>query len=255
MSVSVEKLWFPFGLGEVLAAQRLFCLPYAGGGASAFVSWRKALPGIAVIPVQYPGRETRLNEPCAQDMDKLVDTLATAMIPHLDRPYALFGYSLGAKIGFALCHRLQALGAPGPHAFLVAAHRTPDMPPSHPGSALLPDEQFNDLVRRYGGTSEIIFQDKELANMLVPILRADFALIENPVPTQPLDCPVLAYAGDEDALATPAMLREWRRFTRHHFELRTFQGGHFFARTDSKFLSALGQDVRHYARRYGSNNS
>ena len=42
---------------------RLFCLPCAGGGASAFRAWRDGLPAsIDLCPVQLPGRENRLNE-------------------------------------------------------------------------------------------------------------------------------------------------------------------------------------------------
>ncbi len=46
------------------AKVRLFCFPYAGAGASVFHGWQAALRGgIAVCPVQPPGRENRLREP------------------------------------------------------------------------------------------------------------------------------------------------------------------------------------------------
>lgn len=241
--INEEKRWFPFGLGAVLGSHRLFCLPFAGGGASFFLPWRKALPDVALAPVQYPGRETRLSEPCHLDLGTLVDELAHALMPHLDRPYSLLGYSLGAKIGFALCHRLAALGCPPPELYIPTAHGAPDAEPVHPGAACLPDDEFKDHIRQYGGMPELVFQDPELSKLLLPILRADISLVGQAVPTLPLTCPILAYAGSQDALAHPSSMQEWRRFAGAGFSLRTFQGGHFFTRTAGDFLPALAQDV------------
>ncbi|HLA35390.1 MAG TPA: thioesterase domain-containing protein [Rhodocyclaceae bacterium] len=243
MILDDDKRWFPFGFGNVLAPVRLFCLPFAGGGASFFMPWRKSLPDVAVVPVQYPGRETRMNEPCFQELGHLVDGLAWAIMHRLDRPYAILGYSLGAKAGFAVVHRLIALGAPAPNLFIAAAHGAPDAKPVHPGAHHLPDSEFNEHIRRYGGMPEIVFQDPDLARLLLPVLRADIALVEHTVPTQPLPCPILAYGGSQDAAATATMMDEWKRFADDRFAMRSFHGGHFFARTDSEFLPTLARDL------------
>lgn len=238
-----EKRWFPFGLGPVLADHRLFCLPFAGGGASFFLPWRTALPMVALVPVQYPGRETRLGEACRLDLEQLVDELAHALLPHLDRPYSLFGYSLGARIGFAVCHRLAELDAPPPALFIPAAHGAPDRAPVIANAATLPDAEFRDLIRQYGGMPDIVLQDPDLSNMLLPILRADISLADQPVPLRPLDCPILAYAGIDDAAALPASVEQWRRFAGNGFSLRRIEGGHFFARTATDFLTTLARDM------------
>jgi medium-chain acyl-[acyl-carrier-protein] hydrolase len=242
-----KSSWFPFGFGGESAARRLFCLPFAGGGASFFLPWRKNLNKVSVVPVQYPGRETRLNEPCHQDLGRLVDELAIALAPHLDHPYSLLGYSLGAKIGFALCHRLAELGLPLPELFIPAAHGAPDSKPSTPGAAILPDDEFIEHIRRYGGVPELVFQDPELRQMMLPILRADIGLVEHPVPDLPLSCPILAYAGNEDLAAQATSMQDWRRFAGVSFSLRIFQGGHFFARTAADFLPTLERDLARIA--------
>lgn len=47
----------------------LFCLPFAGGGASAYSTWIKKLSdGITVCPIQLPGREERIMEKPYTDM-------------------------------------------------------------------------------------------------------------------------------------------------------------------------------------------
>lgn len=236
-----DNAWLPFGPGG--DGLRVFCLPYAGGGASAFVGWRRALTGVAVAPVQYPGRETRIDEPHATDLDNLIQHLATALTPYLDRPYALLGYSLGAKISFALAHRLQALGFPLPQSLHVVAHRAPDAAPPHPGAAHLPEAEFCRQVKSYGGTPDEVFDTPELAELLLPVLRADFALVEQAIPQAPLACPIYAYAGNEDPIATPTSMKRWQLFSSTSFALRHFPGGHFFARTATGFLPALARDI------------
>src|SRR5262245_49588689 len=79
----------------------LFCFAYAGGGASLFRDWVGALgASVEVCPVQLPGREARFREPAFTRLAPLVDSLVESLGPHLARPLALFGHSLGALIAF-----------------------------------------------------------------------------------------------------------------------------------------------------------
>ncbi len=235
--------WFPFGPQALESGRRMFCLPFAGGGASAFLGWRNTLPGTDVVPVQYPGHETRIEEKCASGLATLVEELAQALAPWLDEPYALFGCSMGARIAFALAHHLAGGGRPPPAALCVAAHPPPDaaaMPPV----ATLSDAQLESRLRRYGGTAEALLADAELTRVMLPILRADLALAEQPVPREPLPCPINAFAGRQDFFAPPAAMAGWQRFTRGSFTLHDFPGGHFFFRTAEEFLPALDRSVR-----------
>jgi surfactin synthase thioesterase subunit len=118
----------------------LICLPYAGGGASAFRGWSAALPeGIDIWAVELPGRESRFVEALPTDLDELVFSLADVLGPHVDRPYAIFGHSLGALVGIELAWALRAAGCREPAAIMVSAHRAPHLAspirpctPSHP---------------------------------------------------------------------------------------------------------------------------
>jgi medium-chain acyl-[acyl-carrier-protein] hydrolase len=85
---------------------RLFCLPYAGGGAILYHAWAAALPNVEVCPIQLPGRESRIREPALTRMSLLTDALTVAMRPYLSRPFAFFGHSMGALISFELARRL-----------------------------------------------------------------------------------------------------------------------------------------------------
>ena len=55
---------------------RLFCFPYAGGGATLYRDWAAHLPaGVQVIPVELPGRGARLREPPFVNIAPLCEAL------------------------------------------------------------------------------------------------------------------------------------------------------------------------------------
>src|SRR4051812_30171971 len=87
---------------------RLFCFPYAGGAANVFHNWSSLLPSsIDVCAVQPPGRGNRLLEEPYTGLRELVGAAANALLPHMDRPFALFGHSMGALVAFELARFLR----------------------------------------------------------------------------------------------------------------------------------------------------
>src|SRR5262245_63225231 len=112
---AVTERWLAYVSPRPAASVRLFCFPYAGGGASVFRGWADCLPGaVEVCPVQMPGRETRFREPAFTRLPPLVEALAASLRPHLDRPFAFFGHSLGALVAFELARRLRRDRGPEP---------------------------------------------------------------------------------------------------------------------------------------------
>ena len=87
---------------------RLICFPYAGGGPSLFRGWPLELSQqVEVCAVQRPGREARMKEPPIGDLRRLVVELADAIEPSLDRPFALFGHSVGGLVAFEFARELR----------------------------------------------------------------------------------------------------------------------------------------------------
>jgi len=71
------------------AQLRLFCLPYAGGGASVFRSWPQHLPEyIEMCAIEIPGRGMRMTETLETNALKLSAGLADIIEPLLDKPFA-----------------------------------------------------------------------------------------------------------------------------------------------------------------------
>ena len=234
--------WFPSIQESSGAKLRLFCFPYAGGGASAFRGWAGRLPAdVAVCPVRLPGHETRLNEPALDSMEQLIKRLREAIDPYLDQSFAFFGHSLGAIVAFELArslrHRPQCLFVSGARAPQLRRDHVPPPPPS--------DDELIDELRRLDGMPQDLLDHPELIQLTLPALRADTALYRNYVyrESPPLDCPICAYGGADDARITPENLEAWAEQT-FAFKLAMFPGGHFFLQThQGEFLKSLASDL------------
>ncbi|MEV5878587.1 alpha/beta fold hydrolase [Streptomyces sp. NPDC052101] len=211
------------------APVRLICLPHAGGAASFYFPVAAALsPRVEVLAVQYPGRQDRRHEPAATDLETLAGQIAEALGPWTDRPYALFGHSMGAIVGFEAARRLEAEGR-GPVELFVSGRRAPALDRAgdwQPGT----DEEVVAEIRALNGTGSELLDDEETLRMILPALRADYGAVRRyryrPGPA--LHCPVTAFTGDEDPRADIAEVRAWQQHTGSAFRMNVLPGGHFF---------------------------
>lgn len=225
------------------ATVRLFCLPYAGGGAAAYRPWRQLLPAsVALSVVQLPGRETRLREAPYRRLGPLVETLVEAVAPAIDRPYALFGHSMGALIAFEFARALRRRGAPEPVCLIVSGRRAPQLADPDPPLHQLADGAFvGAMVRRYNGIPRVILEDVELLRMFLPTLRADLELIETYVyqGEPPLASPIVALGGQSDARASADELAAWGAQTAAGCQVRLLPGDHFYLQGERAALLDL----------------
>lgn len=231
------------------ARLRLLLLAHAGGGASAFRGWADAIdaPEVEVCPVQLPGRENRMREPAYDRLPPLVGALAAALERWRDLPYAVFGHSTGALLGFELARHAARTGVPGPVHLFASGRRAPDLPSRQRDVHRLPDGELVAELQALGGIPQALLDHPELLQLLLPILRADLALTETytPTPGATIGIPITACNGDRDDKVTADEARAWGRHTTAAFRERTFPGDHFylFARRDL-VLPALSADLR-----------
>jgi len=221
---------------------RLYCLPHAGGGAALFRTWPEGLPAdVEVCPIQLPGREMRFTEPRFTSITRLVQTLAPLILPHLQKPFAVFGYSMGALIGFELIRELRRLHAPAPRRLLIAARQAPQLVATHPPLHKLPDTDFFEaLHRRYGGIPAAALNNQEIRNIYIPLLKADVEMIETYRyhPEPPLACPISVFGGRSDSIAE-ADLRAWQQQSSRSVYVQIMEGSHFFMHTAQADLLAV----------------
>ncbi|MBL4542021.1 MAG: thioesterase [Rhodobacteraceae bacterium] len=219
------------------ARSRLFCLPHAGGSAAVFQSWRKTLdPQIELCSLQYPGRGTRLDEDAITELDTLIGELATAIAPLTDRPYALFGHSLGALLAFEVTRALGRGDARMPSALFLSACRAPMLLPSPfiVEAAALPEDAFITALRTLGGVPEDLIEEPAFREVLLASTRSDFDLVSRYRyrATAPLDVPATLLYGQTDKHITGETLRDWRVEFTEAPAVRRFPGGHFYLEAD-----------------------
>ncbi|MGL6096631.1 MAG: thioesterase II family protein, partial [Fimbriiglobus sp.] len=190
--------------------------------------------GVEVRPVLLPGREVRLAEPLPARFDDLIDQMADALAPAADRPYAVFGVSLGAILGFEIARAVRArTGRPPAHLF-AAARPAPQYGSPGPRMAGLTDAEFvAELTRRWNGIPAAVLNDPGLLEYFLPILRADVGLLEGYVyrPGPPLPCGITALGGITDDSVPRESLLPWRDLGLGDFAVRMLPGDHFFVQS------------------------
>jgi medium-chain acyl-[acyl-carrier-protein] hydrolase len=237
--------WFTVPRPAPAARLRLVCFPYAGGGASAYWRWAAALPaGIELAAVTLPGREARFDEPPHESLAVLLPELLDALGPY-QRPVAFFGHSMGALIAFELCRALARDGLPAPRALVVSGRRAPHLPAPAGSSDDLSDPALCAQLRAYGGTSDEVFAEPALLELVLPTFRADLVLAAGYRyrPAPPLETPIIAYGGVEDAETSAAEIAGWAEHTSAGFDSRFFPGGHSFPFEGDGVVQRLGADL------------
>jgi len=224
---------------------RLLCFPPVGGSSSFFRAWLDVQSdGIEICPVQLPGREERLEERPFGRLRPLIQALVPA-IPQ-DKPFAFFGHSMGALIAFELARELRRQALPGPRYLFVSAAPAPQLP-LQPARYLLPDHEFVDALRLLGGTAEIILGDTGLLAYFMPVLRADFEVVDTYEYSAepPLECPIHVFGGAEDPEVDLEALKSWRGLTTNDFAWQTFPGDHFYLlKAWNSLIGAISSDLR-----------
>lgn len=230
---------------DAAATTRLLCFHYAGGSAGMFRHWSPMLPSIEVIGVQLPGRADRFVETPYDRMDPLVEELVDVLAPALDRPFACYGFSMGARVAWALAHTLRERGLPQPRAVFVAASCGPT---SDVGRWRWEnrDDGLEGYVREMGGTPPAVLAEPALLAALLPTLEADLTVLSTHGfrPAAPLDIPIHAFAGASDDEATPDLMGTWGAETTAAFALDVLPCGHFFdTSSESAVIEAIGCDL------------
>lgn len=228
-------------------AARLLCLPAAGSGPQIFRRWARRLPRhIGVLAVELPGHGARLREPPPTSVSAVVDgPLRDEVRALLDRPLVVFGHSMGALLAFELCRRAGAGTDWRPALFVAAACAEPEAEHVPSDVARMSDAEVLDFLRVSGGTAAELLANREYAELLAPVVRADLRLVAgHRFEAEPvLGCPVRAYVGSDDPAVTSTSAAGWAR-QGDDGAVVTFPGGHFFFQdSEDAVIRQLCRDI------------
>lgn len=228
------------------ARLRLICIPHAGGNAWVFREWAAWLPEtIELVAVQLPGHGHRVRETPIANFSELLDPLAGGVRPALDRPFALMGHSMGALLAWELARRCRDEGIE-PRALFVSGRNAPQWTDGSERLTALDDAELVDRIRQLNCTPEAVLQNAELMQLSLPVLRADFGVVESFTyrSAPPLRCPLTALGGLRDPQTDPVGLEAWGELTQGRFTLRQVPGDHFFIATHAALaVRAVAADL------------
>jgi pyochelin biosynthesis protein PchC len=226
-----EELWLRRYHTARDARVRLVCFPHAGGSASGYHAMSARLaPAVEVLAVQYPGRQERRREAPVTDLPDLAEHIFQVLDEaRPDRPLAFFGHSMGATVAYEVARLLEHRSGVRLHTLFVSGRRAPSRVRSERVHAGDDDSVMAELVR-LSGTDARLLRDAELRELILPVVRADYAAIERyrrppgPEPT----CPIVVLVGDADPLTTVEEAGAWADHAAAAVDLRIFPGGHFY---------------------------
>jgi medium-chain acyl-[acyl-carrier-protein] hydrolase len=211
----------------------LFCIPYAGGSAVIYSKWKKYFdPIIELIPVELAGRGRRLQDPLYKNRQHAIEDIFNIIKADIQqRPYALFGHSLGALIGYELALKIRSAGLPQPvHLFLSGKGAPHIQRNDEKKFHLMNDETFKKELIELGGTPPEFFQHPDLLGMFLPLLKNDFKLAETEAQhnaIDPFDVDMTVFLGKDEDL-TAAQCDGWKKYTKQICSIHYCEGGHFF---------------------------
>ncbi|GGP31316.1 thioesterase [Streptomyces variabilis] len=229
-------------------ALRLFVLHHAGGSHVLYRHWPAGLPDTwDVRLLDAPGHGFLLDQPQIADAGLLADFLLRQIEPELNRPYALFGHSMGALLAYEITRRAVGRGLPWPVWVGVSARPAPQLVVPGRRYHALPGGELRDRLKDLGGTPDSVFDDPGLWDLFEPVIRGDLRLVEtwrHTAGAGPLPVALSAYAGAEDRHASPARMAGWDEHSEHFLGLRSFDGGHFYFQDDPRpLLRRIEQDA------------
>lgn len=221
--------WLDRRFGSHQARYSLYCFPFAGGSATYYMQWSKLFgDDIELVPIQLPGRGPRFEEACSTSIADSANEIVREIVQRPTRPL-LFGHSMGAILAYEVARLLRTTDHSAAHLF-VSARPAPAQQRPRRRVSNLPRNEFVQLLRDYGSAPEEVLTNSELLDIILPMTRADFAMIEQyrRTPGPPLACPISAWCGTDDPDVPPASMCDWASETTEGVELFVRKGDHFF---------------------------
>lgn len=232
-----SKSWLMRQAGQPAVARtlRLFCFSYAGGSAGSYLPWQTAVdPSIEICAIQLPGRGARLTEQPYTSLPHLIEALAHVIGRESKLPFAFFGHSLGGLVAFELARYCKRNYLPMPVHLFVSGCSAPQFRRASRQMHELDDDGLIDVLREYNGTPPEVLANRELMTLLLPTIRADFALVERYKYrlSPPLTTPISVLAGKRDDHDSLDQVNGWGRETNNTCNVHWFEGDHFFIQSE-----------------------
>ena len=209
----------------------LICFPYAGGSKYSYRSFEAVIPrGINLIPLELPGRGDRVNERLLIDINAMVEDLLGQMNRYTNKPYILYGHSMGGILAYLVAKRISNDNIHLPECLVITGCEGPSVKnDAQKARSLLPSVEFFEELKTLGGIPDEILKDEGIREFFEPILRADLKAIEGFKYRKSirLNVPICIIFGVEEDISLEEA-SSWVDESNSRVEIFQFPGDHFF---------------------------
>jgi surfactin synthase thioesterase subunit len=172
-------------------------------------------------------------ESFARDWGELVDDATAAVLSAADRPYTLFGHSMGGWMAFDVTTRIQRHGGPLPETLVVSSANAPsrgltprDMFPAQQDT----DERLLEWMNTNGLMPQEVLSDPDLQEMALRLMRADIRVRDTftYVGGAKVAIPLQVLTGEQDDVIVADSPEQWQSLALSAFRHDYLPGGHFY---------------------------
>ncbi|MBQ2446499.1 MAG: thioesterase [Oscillospiraceae bacterium] len=236
-----------------MRSTKLFCIPYSGGSSSVYYKWKRLLhSSILLCPLELAGRGRRMKEPFYESVAQAAEDISSMILSQLQpgEPYAIYGHSMGSLLAYETYFALKAKGAPEPEHIFFSGRKAPQDESEKSEYYKLPEAEFLNVVFHYGGNTREIMQNRELLDLFVPILRADFKIAEiyeYRDHGSKIQCECTVVNGRSDRSISKPDVVMWSELIEGYCQYRWISGEHFFLSENAEATAKLINEVLAYA--------
>ncbi|MDP4176974.1 MAG: thioesterase domain-containing protein [Bacillota bacterium] len=223
---------------------KVYFFPYAGGSASAYLSWKKYIDNIIEMkPIELAGHGKRISEPLYKSIDEAVIDIYSRISHELDEgPYAFYGHSMGTILAYELIRKIRLNNKKEPIHVFFSGRFPPYVEDAYKMGNDYSDEQIFERLIDVVGTKIQINNNKEIRDFLFPILLSDYNIVQKYDYNQEivnLNCGISILNGNQDSYFPHEYLQLWRKCTSRECSFYEFEGDHFFINQHKKEVSDI----------------
>jgi surfactin synthase thioesterase subunit len=193
-----------------------------------------------------------MKEPFYESVAQAAEDISSMILSQLQpgEPYAIYGHSMGSLLAYETYFALKAKGAPEPEHIFFSGRKAPQDESEKSEYYKLPEAEFLNVVFRYGGNTREIMQNRELLDLFVPILRADFKIAEiyeYQDHGSKIQCECTVVNGRSDRSISKPDVVMWSELIEGYCQYRWISGEHFFLSENAEATAKLINEVLAYA--------
>lgn len=212
---------------------QIICFPYLGGNSYSFNDLIKELPDDYEIWVANPPGHFGSELALINDIHELVQVYYEEISKIIRIGSALYGHSMGGVITYFLAAKMEKMkNKILPEKIFLSAASAPMMYQLKKPVFQYKDAEIIEIVRKYNALPEKVLMSQEMMEVLTPIFRADFEILETAAKSEQsdmVDIETHLLWGEKDEIEEFSAIGNWKAYLKQDYDVKIIKNGtHMF---------------------------